>query len=280
MSEIWIDEAIKVIEKQIKALEDKDIDGFFKLFTPKVQENELNYEKFEEALMLFEKNPLKIEAIDKNASEIVTDSEIILRLKNSNRKLCTVVKIDNQWLVNDIYWDLKRALTEQELEQIKLKVFGQATPIKLEAPEEDEDLSDYDQFPENYNPYQNIKTEDSNIELKKEEVSTEIDIDVKNEDIIEEEIINEDIIEEKLKKEEVSTEIDIDVKNEDVIEEEIINEDIIEEEIKTEDIIDEQIIKENIIQQEIKTKAENKIETDKIGLIKKKSSKKSKKTNR
>lgn len=99
-----LEEAIRIIEQQIEAIKEKDFDRFSSLMTPKIRDL-LNDDVFEQAISLFQRVPLDLDAIDKGNSKIVSDSEIKLKMVNG-RTLCNLIKLEDSWLVDDIYWKL------------------------------------------------------------------------------------------------------------------------------------------------------------------------------
>ena len=72
--------------------------------TPKIRDL-LTNDVFESAINLFQRVPLDLDAIDKGNSKIVSDSEIKLKMVNG-RTLCNLIKLEDSWFVDDIYWKL------------------------------------------------------------------------------------------------------------------------------------------------------------------------------
>ncbi|MCP4761504.1 MAG: hypothetical protein GY870_06965, partial [archaeon] len=101
---ILIETAMSSLATQIEALNDRDYDMFTMVFTEKTKE-QVSYDLFEKALAQHEKIPLSLEMIDKESSIVVSPGDIKLKMTNG-RTLCNLVKVEFDWLIDDIFWKI------------------------------------------------------------------------------------------------------------------------------------------------------------------------------
>jgi hypothetical protein len=143
MSEFLINNAIKVIEEHILTIEGENYEKFRALFSPKIQ-MEIDKDVFQKAVILYNKVPLRIGAIDTANSVVLSEDEILLKLVKTGRKFCRLIKMEGKWLADDIYWFPEKAMSTDEMKDLIDKKYGPPTPIKLTVPGANEDLSDDD----------------------------------------------------------------------------------------------------------------------------------------
>jgi hypothetical protein len=143
MSEFLINNAIKIIEEHILTIEGEDYEKFRALFSPKIQ-MDIDKDVFQRAVILYNKVPLRIGAIDKESSVVLSEDEILLKLVKTGRKFCRLIKMEGKWLADDIYWFPEKAMSVDEMKELIDKKYGPPTAIKLTMPGIDEDLSDDD----------------------------------------------------------------------------------------------------------------------------------------
>ncbi|MHA1820661.1 MAG: hypothetical protein ACTSU2_08630 [Promethearchaeota archaeon] len=115
MSEKSLKEIKELIGKHILALFDKNYYGFVQLFTAKIRAK-LTNELFNEAVTLFQKVPLDMDAIDFEKTEFLTNEHAKLTMVNG-RTFCNVIKEEGRWLVDDIYWNLKVVFPDNDQPQ-------------------------------------------------------------------------------------------------------------------------------------------------------------------
>jgi hypothetical protein len=153
MSEI--SNAKNVFEKQIQALYTNDFESFLSLMTPRIQK-ELSLEMFQNAIELYKKVPIDGEAIDTEKSVFLYESEIIpephvkLVLVGSGRTLCHLIKIDEQWRIDDIYWGNRKnqetILEEEDQVEKETINLGESSEVEeLEQVHEDEAEDELDE---------------------------------------------------------------------------------------------------------------------------------------
>ena len=119
-----VQKVVNVMGKHILAISNRDFQAFQKLFTEKVRE-QLNDDVFNQCISLFEKIPLDIEAIDVETSKFIDENTLELKLIKTGRTLCTLVRVGNEWLSDNIYWKVDK---KQDIPQIQENPQNQENP--------------------------------------------------------------------------------------------------------------------------------------------------------
>lgn len=120
MSDQWIEEAVNLVQNHITAIETQDFAFFTTLFSDKIKDEVLNEKRFKEAIRLFAEHPISVEDLDKEKTEILTENELLLQLKDSERKFCKVIKEKGRWVADSIYWDYTKIDPEYDFESEEL----------------------------------------------------------------------------------------------------------------------------------------------------------------
>lgn len=94
--------ALKVFQKQLEALDDKDLEKFRQFFTPHLRD-QISEAAFEKIRTYHLKHKLDQNVFDLEHSGVVGDDRLELKLWNGNTFL-TMARIEKTWLVDTLFF--------------------------------------------------------------------------------------------------------------------------------------------------------------------------------
>ncbi len=97
-----IEQAVRALEEMIDIVENQLYQKFLEHLTPRIQEM-VDRDSFQDAMNLHKRMPLSRAMIDLNASQVIAEGEIKLKMVGG-RTLCTFIKSGEIWQADNVFW--------------------------------------------------------------------------------------------------------------------------------------------------------------------------------